>query len=122
MAPDPCSERQQGGEPSWSGGRRRWAGGPRPPGAIGHFGPKSAPSRRDFRPGRKATLEKIERRRPIVLASALAEEDVQDHREDDRQDEAGRDREVNGHVPAPEGDVAWQMEAPEEQLHADPFR
>src|SRR5216683_5968148 len=46
---------------------------PRPPGAIVHFGLKSAPSRRDFRPGRKSISK-------LVAWLSLSKQQVEDHR------------------------------------------
>ncbi len=46
---------------------------PRPPGAIVHFGLKSAPSRRDFRPGRKSISK-------LVAWLSLSKQEIEDHR------------------------------------------
>src|SRR6266478_9054733 len=43
---------------------------------------------------------------------ALPEQQVENHREDDREDDARRDRDVEGHTPALQGDVARHVEPP----------
>src|SRR6266581_4894844 len=85
--------------------------------AIVHFGPKPPPTTasrgpqrsRDFGPERKSLL---------VDLLALPEQQTEDHGQDHRENDARRDRDVDGHVAALEGDVAGEVEAPEEHQAA----
>src|SRR6266446_10310206 len=43
---------------------------------------------------------------------ALPEQQVEDHGQDDRKNNARRDRDVDGHISALQGDVAGQVESP----------
>src|SRR5713101_3252135 len=45
---------------------------------------------------------------------ALPEQQVEDHGQDDREDDARCDRDVEGHISALQGDVAGQVESPEQ--------
>src|SRR5712664_3993386 len=94
----------------------RWSGRPRPPGAVVHIGLK--PLRAVWQGGRKPMRFQTGAKARL----SLPEEQAHDDRKDYRQDDAGGDRDIDRHVSAAKGEVAWQVEPAEEHQAAADHR
>jgi len=87
-------------------------GGPRPPGAIVHFGLKSAPQPPRFQIGKEQSTEYGYRCRNTTF---------QHHNQHDGKDDAGGDRHVDGDPAAPDSQIAWQVKPPK-SIKAPPIK